>query len=786
MKMNRRFLLTSVAALAASPAFAAERAVYRDPKAPVALRVTDLLGRMTLEEKAAQLCGLWFNKGQIIDIKTGVFSPEKAAAAIPNGLGHLGRPSDTAGMPYNVYMDNAFREPDDTIAFTNAFQRFLVEKTRLGIPALLHEETAHGLAVKGATSFPIPTALGSTWDTDLVEQVFTYVARQTRARGVAIGFSPVLDLIRDPRWGRSEEFFGEDPYLVGEMGLAAIWGLQGRARPIAKDRIFATAKHFVHGAPQNGLNIGPADMSERVLREYYLPPFAKAVRKGDVALIMASYNEVGGIPSHANRHLLQDDGRQLLGFKGTYISDYGAVEELATLHHMAADKAGAAVLAMNAGVDVNLPEGSCYALLPDLVKSGRVKEEAVDAAVARVLALKFEAGLFEHPYVESAVAAGVFADGAGPKLARHAAQKAIVLLKNDGILPLDSGKPLKLAVIGPDSVDPHLGGYSGVPAKAVGILEGLKAQSGSITISQADGVWITQPDAKGRRLATAPIHPVPPADNDARIQEAVALATNSDVVLLVVGDNEQITREATSPMGPGDRDSLSLFGDQDRLVDALVQTGKPIIAILQNGRPLAVNTLASKANALIEGWYLGEQGGHAVADVVFGQVNPGGKLPVTFPHSVGELPAFYDRHPSSDKVPYVEGKRVPLFPFGHGLSYTTFTISAPRLSKAAIGAADTFSVEVDVANTGRRDGDEVVQIYIRDMVSSAPRPILELKAFRRVTLKTGETKTVRVDLGPDDLTFWSLDMQWVVEPGQFQISAGNSSTSLQHTMLTVS
>lgn len=785
MKLTRRTLLSSVAALAAAPAFAADTVVYRDAKVPISVRVADLLQRMTLEEKAAQLGCMWFTKGKLMDVKTGVFSPEKAAVAIPNGLGNLGRPSDTAGMPYNVFMDNAFREPEDAITFSNAVQRFLVEKTRLGIPALFHEETAHGLAVKGATSFPIPTALGSTWDPELVEDVFTYVARQSRARGVPVGFSPVLDLIRDPRWGRSEEFFGEDPHHVGEMGLASIRGLQGRSRPIAKDRMFATAKHFVHGTPQNGLNIGPFDVSERNLREYYLPPFAKAIRTGKVAIIMPSYNEVAGIPSHGNHGLLQDTGRKLLGFEGAYFSDYGAVEELATLHHLAADKDGAAVLAIRAGVDANLPEGEAYSRLPALVRAGQVSIDVIDAAVAQVLALKFEAGLFEHPYIDTRAAAVALSDPSGPKLARAVAQKAIVLLKNDGILPLDPNTALKLAVVGPNSADAPLGGYSGLPSKVITVVEGLKAQAGSVAIEQADGVWITMPDAKGRHQASAYIKAVPRADNDRRIAEAVAVASRSDVILLVVGDNAQITREAIGPAAPGDRDSLGLYGDQDRLVDAMLQTGKPVIAVLLNGRPLAVTTLADKANALIEGWYLGEQGGHALADVVFGDVNPGGKLPVTFPRSVGDIPAFYNRHPSADKVGYVEGKRQPLFPFGHGLSYTSFSISPPRLSKSQIGVNESFSVEVDVSNTGKRAGDEVVQIYIRDLVSTVPRPVLELKAFRRVTVKPGESQTVRFDLSPEDLSFWDIDMRWTVEPGEFRLSVGNSSVNLQHAKLTV-
>jgi beta-glucosidase len=787
MNLSRRALLGTAASLLAAPAAVAAvaaAAVYRDARAPTRMRVRDLLGQMTLEEKAAQLCCLWYSKSKILDVETGAFSPEKAAAALPNGIGHIGRPSDTAGA--KRYFTESFRTPEDAVAFINAVQRYAVEKTRLGIPVIFHEETAHGLATNGATSFPIPTALASTWDPPLLEEIFTFVARQARARGVGVGLSPVLDLIRDPRWGRSEEFFGEDSFLVGEMATASVKGLQGPTRPIASDRILATLKHFVHGAPQGGLNLGPADMSERTLREVYLPPFQKAIRDGGAAIIMPSYNEVAGIPSHANRALLQQTGREFLGFEGAYFSDYGAIDQLVTLHRMAADRKEAAVLAMRAGVDVDFPEGDCYAHLPELVRQGRVPAEALDAAVARVLALKFELGLFESPYVDPAKAAWVLRDPAGSALARKAAQRSIVLLKNDGVLPLGVDEPLKVALIGPNSVHPMLGGYSGRPASAVGVLEGLKAAAGArVTIEQSDGVWITKPNKPGARPETGTVRLVPPEENAARIAEAVAVARRADVVILVVGDNEQVTRETIAAGFPGDRNTLGLFGDQDALVEAVVATKKPVVGVLINGRPLAVNRLAEAANALVEGWYLGEQGGHALADVLFGKVNPGGKLTVSFPRSVGELPVWYNRHPSADTYPYVEGKRRPLFAFGHGLSYTTFEISAPVLDRGEIRAGEPVKVAVEVANTGERDGDEVVQVYVGDAVSSVPRPILELKAFRRVSLKKGERKTVSFVLDAEAFALWDADMKRTVEPGAFTIAVGASLAQLKRTSLLV-
>ena len=784
MTLSRRALLASTALVVARPVLAQQRAAYPDRALPIPARVADLLGRMTLEEKAAQLCCLWAGKTRLIDRTSGLFDPARAKAAIPDGIGQIARPSDTFGTASGVRQP--FREPADAVAFINGIQRHCVEQTRLGIPALFHEETAHGLMVKGATSFPIPTALGSSFDTELVEQVFTLVARQARIRGITVGLSPVLDIVRDPRWGRNEEFFGEDPFHVGAMGLAAVRGLQGTARPIAGDRIFATLKHFVHGTPQGGVNTAPADMSERTLRALYLPPFAKSIGAGHAAIVMPSYNEVAGVPAHADRPLLQETGRGLLGFRGVYMSDYNAIDRLVSDHHVAADKKEAALLAMKAGVDVDLPDSACYTHLPELVRTGRLPMERLDEAVARVLALKFEAGLFENPYVDEKRAARVLADPAGLALARRAAERSLVLLKNDGILPLDPAQPRRIALIGPNAVAPRLGGYARAPEDGdVGILAGLKAAAGkAMVIEQADGVWITQPSTM-LRPEIASIRVVPPAENAARVAEAVALAQRCDTVILVVGDNEQVTREAVTPGLPGDRRTLGLFGDQDALVEALLATGKPIVAVLVNGRPLAVTTLAERANALVESWYPGQQGGHAIADVLFGRVNPGGKLSVSLPRAVGEIPITYDRHPSSGLYPYVEGKAQPLFPFGHGLSYTTFDVSAPRLSAARIAPSGKVQVEVDVANTGTRDGDEVVQLYIRDEQSSVPRPMLELKGFRRVTLKPGARTTVHFELGPDELGFWDVDMNWSVEPGSFRISAGNSSAALKHTQLVV-
>jgi beta-glucosidase len=757
--------------------------VYRDPNAPISTRVQDLLSRMTLEEKAAQLRSMWQGKQLIVDA-SGNFSTEKALEAIPNGIGQLARPHDTRGTP--GFGADAYRTVEGTVAFVNAVQRFHVEKTRLGIPALFHEETSHGYLAADSTVFPIPPGLASTWDPDLVEEVFTVAAREARLRGATVALSPVLDLMREPRYGRSEEFFSEDPYLASQLGIAAVRGQQGRTRPLAKDHVFVTLKHFVHGTPQGGINLAPAEMSQRTLRENYLVPFAAVIKATNPALIMPSYNEVEGVPSHANVELLQKTGRERLGFRGAYFSDYDGISNLVSQHHIARNEDEAAILAMKTGVDADLPEGQVYARLPDLVRAGRIDQSQLDAAAGRILAMKFEAGLFEHPYADVRRAVRETNTPADIALARKAAQKSLILLKNDGILPLDPQARLKLAVIGPHADQPMFGGYSGRNRKAVSILAGIKAAVGpNVSVRHADGVWITEPDPGVSEAWRASVRPVPEHENDPRIAAAVELAKQSDIILLVLGDSPTITRESVGESFTGDRSTLGLFGDQDALVEAMIATGKPIVTLLLNGRPLAVTRLAEKANAVFEGWYLGQEAGNAFADVLFGRMNPGGKLTVSIPRSVGELPAFYNRHPSSDLNFYVEGKRAPLFAFGYGLSYTTFEISAPRLARQQIGSGESVAVDVDVTNTGKRVGDEVVQLYIRDDVSSVPRPILELKAFQRVALKPGERRTVRFELGPDALAFWDIDMHWVVEPGTFTISAGNSSVSLQSTTLTV-
>lgn len=782
-------LAMTLAPMQPALAFQQETPIYRDAARSIPERVEDLLSRMTLEEKVAQMQGLWENKGDV-QTPAGDFSPARASAAFPDGLGQISRPYDrrgvdpAAGGAAGVSAGSVNRDERETAEYVNAAQRWAVEQTRLGIPLIFHEESLHGYTAPNATSFPQSIALASTWDPALIEQVFSVAAREMRARGVHLTLAPVVDVARDPRWGRIEETYGEDPHLVSEMGLAAIRGYQGETLPLEDGRVFVTLKHMTgHGEPENGINVGPAQISERVLREVFFPPFERAVTELPVRSVMASYNEIDGLPSHANRWLLHDVLRGEWGYDGLVVSDYFAIREMVTRHRMFADIQDATVRAMDAGVDIELPDGEGYVHLPELVRQGRVSEAQIDDAVRRILTMKFEAGLFETPYVDAERAEALTATPDAVALARQVAARAMVLLKNeDGTLPLRADRVGRLAVLGTHAVDTPIGGYSDIPRHVVSVLEGLEAEaeSGGFEVVYSEGVRLTE----SREWAADAVDLVDPAVNARLIEQAVEVARQSDVVVMVLGENEQLSREAWAESHLGDRAELQLVGQQMDLARAIFALNKPTIVLLLNGRPLAVGELAEEADALIEGWYLGQETGHAVADVLFGRVNPGGKLPVTIPRSVGQLPVFYNHKPTARRG-YLFDETSPLFPFGYGLSYTTFQMSAPRLVNPAIAVGDAAQVQVDVTNTGAVAGDETVQIYVRDDHASVTRPVLELAAFQRVTLAPGETRTVTLDLPARALSLWNVDMQRVVEPGTFTIHAGPNSVDLQSATLTV-
>lgn len=757
-------------------------AAYKNPKAPIDVRVNDLLARMTLEEKVAQIITIWDNKPEIFDEK-GEFDPAKMSAKFPNNIGQFARPSDAKG-PASPRTTPG-RDIRGTIRLVNALQKHAVTQTRLGIPILMHEEGLHGYAALDATSFPQAIALASTWDPDLLRDINAVIGREIRARGVHLALSPVVDVARDPRWGRIEETFGEDPYLAGEMGVAAVEGLQGtnKADKLGPGKVFATLKHLTgHGQPESGTNVGPANISERALRENFFPPFEQVVKRTGIQAVMASYNEIDGVPSHGNKWLLTDILRGEWGFKGAVVSDYYAIEEMAKRHNIAKDNKGAAILALAAGVDSDLPTGAAFSTLVASVRDGTVSQSAVDQAARRMLELKFRAGLFENPYADPEAAVKVTNNAEARALALKAAQRSITLLKNDGTLPLTLGnRKQTIAVIGPSANVARLGGYYGQPPVTIPILQGIKNKVGSkANVIFAQGVKITEDDDWwGDEVKLAD-----PAANRVLIAEAVDRAKTADHIILAIGDTEQTSREGWAETHLGDRDSLDLVGEQQELFDALKALGKPVTVILINGRPASINKIAVEANAILEGWYLGEQGGNAVADVLFGDVNPGGKLPVTIPRSVGQLPFVYNHKPTARRG-YLFADKSALYPFGFGLSYATFEMGEPVLSAPNMRKDGSVTVTVAVKNTSTRTGDETVQIYVRDKISSVTRAVKELKAFKRITLAPGESRNVAFTLSTDAFHFWNDKMQRVVEPGEFEIMAGSNSVDVKTATLTV-
>jgi beta-glucosidase len=745
-----------------------ELSVYKNPSLTVSERVKDLLAQMTLEEKAEQMMCVWMEKAQKLVDEDGNFDLAKAEVAFGhrNGLGQVGRPSD-AGKG---------KKAREMAELTNRIQKYFLEQSRLGIPVIFHEECLHGQAAPDGTSFPQPIALGATFNPALVEDLYTMTAHEARSRGTHQALTPVV--AREPRWGRVEETFGEDPFLVSRMGIAAVKGFQGDATFKDKKRVIATLKHFVaHAQPEGGQNCAPSDISMRTLREVFLFPFKEVFEKANARSVMASYNEVDGVPSHASKWLLRDVLRKEWGFTGFVVSDYYAIWELNYRpdthgHFVAKDKKEAARLAVKAGVNIELPDPDCYLHLIELVKEGKLKESELDELVAPMLAAKFELGLFDDPYVDPDHADAIVGCAEHNQLALKAAREAITLLKNENnVAPLDPKKIKTLAVIGPNGNRSLLGGYSGVPRYSISVLDGIKEKLGkSVNVLYSEGCKITVGGSWQQDAVTAS----DPEEDRKQIAEAVEVAKQADVIVMAIGGNEQTSREAWARFHMGDRTSLDMVGQQQELVDAMLKLGKPVIVLLFNGRPLSIRSIAENVPVIFECFYLGQETGRAVADVLFGDVNPGGKLPISVPRSVGHIPAYYNHKPSARRG-YLFDEVSPLFAFGYGLSYTSFAISNARLSESKINRDRTTQLIVDVKNTGTRAGAEVVQLYIRDLVSSVTRPVKELKGFRKIWLEPGESATVSIAITPDLLKFYDIDMNYVVEPGEFEIMVGNSS-----------
>jgi beta-glucosidase len=649
---------------------------------------------------------------------------------------------------------------------------------RLGIPVMKYGEALHGLWLVldyygNTTVYPQAVACASTWEPELIKKMASQTALEARALGVTHCYSPNLDVYAgDARYGRVEESYGEDPYLVSRMGVAFIEGLQGTGdEQFDENHVIATAKHFV-GYPENrrGINGGFSDMSERRLREVYLPSFEAAVKEAKVGSVMPGHQDFNGVPCHMNTWLLKDILRDELGFDGFIVSDNNDVGRLQTMHFIPETRAESAILGLKAGVDMDLVIGknvdlSTYHInvLKDTLSKNPSLVKYIDKATSRILTAKYKLGLFDSEPKEIDPKTANAGKEEHREFALELAEKSIIMLKNDNnLLPLDLSKIKSLAVIGPNAHEERpnkgtyklLGGYSGLPPYYVSVLDGLKKKVGeNVKINYAKGCDIDSFSKEG-------------------FSAAVSAAKKSDAVVLVVGSSHKTCGEG------GDRSDLDLYGVQKELVEAIHNTGKPVIVVLINGRPLSINYIAENIPSVLETWYGGMRAGDAVANVIFGDVNPGGKLTMSFPRSVGQIPVTYLERPDfigSGKGKYRFNDKSPLFPFGYGLSYTTFSYSEPKLDQAVIAADGSTTVSVEVTNTGDRLGDEVVQMYVRDDYASVGRYLKMLKGFERITLEPGETKTVSFNLGFDELNVLNQDMKKVVEPGTFTISVGTSS-----------
>lgn len=749
----------------------AQTPLYKNKALAPEVRAKNLLQKMTVEEKLMQLQCLWIQKSRILNAK-GEFDEAKAKEALKNGLGELARLNENAGPNSLGY------HPRQAAELYNKIQHYFVDKTRLGIPVMTHEESLHGQQTQDATNFPIPIALASTWDENLMTEIFSNVAEEVRARGGHHVLAPVIDVTRDPRWGRTEETMGEDPYLISRLAVAQIKAYQGEGIYLGKKNVATTLKHFgIHGQSEGGVNVAPSNIDERTAREIFFKPFKAGVQEGKAMNVMATYNELFGLPAHINRYLLTDILRKEWGFKGILVSDYFAVKDVNSLHKVTPSLDEAGLLAFKAGVDLETPDPDGFANLKKYVDLGKISIQEIDEKVTRILIAKFRMGLFEDPYVDVEKAEEIVGSPQKRAVAYKAAQEGMVLLKNENnFLPLDKNKIKTIALIGPNADKCLLGGYSSVPRLCISPLNAIKEKYGSnIKVLYAEGVKLTEKNnwfADTNRLANN-------GDVRAKIAAAVAIANEADAVVLFVGGNESMSREGWADNHLGDLPTLELLNGQTELINAIVATGKPTCAFINSGPPLSIGALVSAVPAVMQCWYLGQEGGYAIADALFGEINPGGKLPITFPRSAGHIPSYYNYKPSARRGYNLGFDVTPLFAFGHGLSYTTFQYSTPVLSNTSMNAAGKVSVSVDVKNTGNKKGAEVVQMYIRDDYSSVPRPVKELKGFKRIVLEPGQSEKITFTINAEMLSFYNDKMKWVVEPGDFTVMIGTASDNTQ-------
>jgi beta-glucosidase len=759
---------------------------YRDAGLPVADRVEDLLGRMTLDEKLAQLGSVWAFEL----VAAEALDPRRAGERLGNGIGHVTRLAGATNL-----------RPRAVAELANAVQRFLVEETRLGVPAIVHEESLHGILGRDRVCYPQSIGMAASWRPDLVRTMADQIGRELRAGGAQQTLAPIFDITRDPRWGRAEETFGEDAYLATIFGIAYVEGIQGPARGTGPDGVIATGKHLVgHGLPEGGLNHAPAHIGARELRDAFLLPFEAAVRHAGLRSMMHAYDDIDGVPCVESRELLTTILREEWGFDGAVVSDYGGIAELITSHRVVEDHSAAAVRTLEAGVDVELPSTAAYGSpLAEALAAGRIDLATIELSVRRVLSEKVALGLFENPYVD--LEAPTLLDPAPAEdraTAREIAARSMVLLANDGILPLPAD-PGTLAVIGPnaDSLRNLLGDYA-YEAHIETLIE-MRGQATVLGVEipadvEIDGSVLTA--AAGgtthRTILDALRGRVPGSiryargcgvldGDDAGIAEAVTAATGAHVAILVVGERSGLTDAATSGEAR-DRLEIGLPGRQAELVAAVAATGTPIVLVLVAGRPLAIPVEADLAAAIVHAWVPGHEGPEAIADVLFGDVTPGGKLPITVPRHVGQIPIYYGHRPSGGrshwKEDYVDGSHRPLWPFGFGLSYTTFELANMAVDRPTLEVGGTVRIAVDVANTGARAGDEVVQLYVRDVEASVTRPVRELRGFARVELAAGERRRVTFELAADQLAFTGVDGRLRLEPGRFELLIGTSALDL--------
>jgi beta-glucosidase-like glycosyl hydrolase len=753
--------------------------LYRDPNAPVEERVENLLDLMTLDEKLAQLGCLW----STAFVSTGTFDPDVVSEKIPNGIGQVTRIGASTGL-----------HPHESAALMNAIQKVAVERTRLGVPVIVHEESTGGFCHRDATVFPQGIGLAATWDPDLVKQVAEVINNQMRAVGARHALAPVLDIARDPRWGRVEETYGEEPVLTGTIGTAYVQGLQSDD---LHQGVAATGKHFLgYSMSEGGRNWGPVQLGPRELREVYAEPFAAVIRNTGLATIMNSYASVDGLPCAGSPSILTGLLRDELGFDGTVVADYFSVLQLMTYHHVAATPGEAARLALLAGLDMELPAVDCYgAPLKAEVEAGRMPLEVIDTAVRRVLRLKFQLGLFEHPYVDAAAANAAFQTPEQRALARKAVAASTILLTNDGVLPL-SPIVKRIAIIGPGVDDERLlqGDYH-YPAHLEMIYAApAHVEAEGLLLPQAGGSYTPGPyftphvtplaglrAALGKDVEVRSARGCDVLDEDrSGFAEAIEVARNADVAIVVVAGRSGLLRPVTVGEG-NDATSLDLTGVQQELIEVIATTGTPLVVVVLSGRVHTLASIARRANALLQVFPPGEEGGNGLADVLTGKVNPSGRLPVSLPRSVGQVPSHVGHRAGGDRAmffgDYIDSPTTPLFAFGHGLSYTTFAYS--NLTVQAKSTTESIEVSIEVHNTGEQAGDEVVQLYCRDLIASVARPQRMLLGFARLSLAAGQARRVTFTVHPSRLAFYDPHMHFVTEPGVFTFSIGASSADIR-------